>query len=231
MKSNQQTTRRRVIKTGGVALTFGSAGLATTASADSGGGQGILAEGVAEPGDGDLGAFIRGFTSRFSSGYGSPESAENLADRMRNEFNANSDHWISYGNWLAEKEDISVPGSTIVGVDVAITRARWPTRNESVSTTIDAQFDDTTETFSSLEWRTGEPEEPDYEVTLKNKAAESAADELQSFRREYIDTENGEDHELPDEEYLSELVGKYSTSIALGEDSSNVLELLLGGDI
>ena len=218
-------------RSGAVLTAIGTGGLATTtAAADTDSQQGIFAEDIAEPDSVDFRALIRGYSSRFSSGYGAPESAENLADRMRNEFTANSEHWIDYGNWLVESEDVSPPESTIVGVDVAITRARWPTRDEAVSTTIDAQFDDTAEVFSDLEWRTGEPDDPDYEGTIKNKAAESAADELQSFRREFIDTD-GDDHELPDQEYLSELVGKYSSSIAFGEDSKSVLGLLLGGEI
>ena len=232
MPLKDQQTRRRFLRVSGTALTVvGSAGLATTtATAQTDSQPGILAENLAEPDSADLRAFIRGFTSRFSSGYGAPETAENLADRMRNEFNANAGNWIDYGNWLVETEDVSPQESTIVGVDVEISRARWPTRDESVSTTIDAQFDGTTDTFSSLEWTVGEPDDPDYEVTIKNKAAENAADELQYFRREYIATEDGEEHRLPDQEYLSELVGKYSSSIAFGEDSNSVLAVLLGGD-
>lgn len=211
----------------GATLTaVGTAGFASTsAAAQSDTQQGILADGVGE--SGDMWAFIRGKISGYGLA-GAPETAETLADRMRNEFNANSADWIAYGNWLVAEHGVSPMGDTIVGVDVSITRTRWATRDESVATTIDAGYDSEADEFTHLEWRLGAPDEPDYEATLKNTAAENGADELAEFRREFIATEDGEDHKIPSTEYVSRHVGKYSSAIEFGEDSQSVLDLLLG---
>lgn len=211
-------------RTGVVMTAIGTSGLATTtASAQSGSQQGILADGVGE--GGDFRAFFSGLINRYQGGYGAPKSVEDLADDARNEFEANSDLWISYGNWLLEEYDVSSLGTATVGVEFAITRGRWPFRGpESVQTTIDATYDDEAEEFTALEWRLEEPDNPEHEFLVKNNAAENAADELKDFRRQYIDPDGG--HTLPDREYISKLAGKYSGTVLVDEQS--VLELLLG---
>lgn len=231
MSSNPDTStttrREHLQRTAGAALTVSGASVlaSTTASAQTDSQQGILADGVGE--SGHFWAFIQGKIDGYGLA-GTPETAETLADRMRNEFNANSEAWLEYGNWLVAEHDVSPMGDTIVGVDVAITRSRWISRDESVATTIDVGYDTDTEQFTRLEWRLGEPDEPDYEAMVKNKAAENGADELAEFRREFIDTTGEGNHAIPSTEYVSHHVGKYSSAIELGEDGNSVLELLLG---
>ncbi|MFC6809803.1 hypothetical protein ACFQGT_00440 [Natrialbaceae archaeon GCM10025810] len=197
------------------------------ATAESDGSQGILADGISGDAEPDYQSFARGYASRFASVTGAPEDVDALATDARNEFNANSDRWVSYGNWLLEEMDVVGSGDVEVGVDFHISRGRWPTRNERTETTIDVSYDDSEEEFTDLEWLDEAPDDPDFQLTLKNRAAENAADELSEFRAEWIGDDE-DDHELPDDAYLSELTGKYAGSIGLGEDERNVLELLLG---
>lgn len=221
-------TRRRFVQAAGVTFTTtGATALATTASADESGDleQGILADGIVHDTEFDIVAFFGGYFRKYQS-IGPPEDAYTLADRARNEFNANADLWVSYGNWLFDEVGVQGVGDATVAVDVEISRGRWPTRDESVETTIDVGYDDT-EAFESLEWRDEPAEDPDFEITLENHAAENAADELQEFRRKWIgDGEN--DHQIPDDDYLNELAGAYTPHLGFGADSKNVLELLLG---
>jgi len=222
-------SRRQFCRRAGVALTaLGGSGLAaTTASAqtDSSASRGIFGEDVGD--GGDLWAFLRGRME----GYGTvspPEDAATLADRMRNEFNANSADWIDYGNWVIEEAGVEPIGDTVVQVDVALTRLRWPTVDETVATAIDVNYDDTLGEFTGLEWRLGAPEDPDYQATVKNDAAENGAAELAEFRRKFIATEDGERHELPSSEYVSAHAGRYASLIEIGDEGRSVLELFLG---
>ncbi|PCR88691.1 hypothetical protein [Natrinema ejinorense] len=226
MTHSDPQTRRRFLRASGATLAAaGSAGLATTTASAQTNSQGILADGVGE--GGDFMAFIRGRIDGYGLA-GAPETAATLADRLRNEFNANSEHWINYGNWLIDEGGVTALGDTVVGVDVAIDWTRWPTRSESVATTIDAGYDTDTDEFTSLEWRLEEATDPDYQATIKNEAAENGADELAEFRREFIDTDGNGNHEIPSSEYVSHHVGKYSSAIELGKEGRSVLELLLG---
>ncbi|WP_337653283.1 hypothetical protein [Halomontanus rarus] len=220
-------TRRRFLATTGSLAVASTVPTASAQSSSSAPPQGILSNGMGE--GGDRSAFFRGLIASYRGSFGTPDTAETLADRMRNEFVANSDAWIDYGNWLIDEHDVTVLGSATIAVDVTITRMRWPTRDATVETTINATYDEDANAFTGLDWRLEPAEDPHYQVEIKNRAAEHAADELQSFRRQFIDPENG--HELPDSEYVSTIAGKYSTDIGLGEDSRNVLELLLGGEI
>jgi len=214
-------TRRQVLRRSGTALAAaGGAGLATTtASAQTETSGGILADGV---GEGDVWAFLRG---RLSMPTRVTNDATTLADRLRNEFNANTDAWIAYGNWLGAEHDVAPLGSTTVGVDVAVTD--WFADDDVVATTIDGDYDTETDEFTGLEWRLESPDDPDYEATIKDEAAANGADELAEFRRKFIDTETG-DHEIPPSEYVSEHLGRYSGVIELGGDGHTALELLLG---
>lgn len=212
----------------GAALTvLGTSGLvATNASAQTGdGARGIFGDDVGD--GGDLWAFVRGRMSSYGR-VGSPDPAITLADRLRNEFNANADAWIDYGNWVIDEADVEPIGDTVVQVDVVLTRLRWPTADERVATTIDVDYDDATAQFTGLEWRAEAADDPDYQATVKNDAAENGADELQEFRRKFIATDDGEDHALPSSEYVSAHAGRYASLIELGEEGRSVLELFLG---
>ncbi len=214
-------TRRQYCRRAGATLTaLGGAGLATTtASAQTQTEGGILADGV---GEGDVWAFLQG---RLSMPTRVTNDAATLADRLRNEFNANADAWIAYGNWLIDEHGVEPLGSTTVAVDVAVTD--WFDEPDIVATTIDAAYDTEADEFTGLEWRLGSPESPDYEATIKDEAAANGADELAEFRRKFIDAEDG-DHEIPPSEYVSEHLGRYSGVIELGPDGHTALELLLG---
>ncbi|MFP8891834.1 hypothetical protein ACLI4U_18990 (plasmid) [Natrialbaceae archaeon A-CW2] len=223
--TTETTTRRQYMRRSGAALTtVGVAGLAQSASAETNSRQGILADGVGE--GGDLFAFVRGFASKYRDSFGPPDQLETLSDRARNEFNANSQAWVDYGNWLITEQDVEPLGGATVAVDWELTRGRWPTGHGDLETHIDVGFDDDNDRFTSIEWHDESVDEPDYYVTLRNHAAESAADELSEFRREYIEDEKS----VPDVEYVSRLAGRYADGIALGEDSSNVVGLFIGGD-
>lgn len=231
MSKNDHTTtitRRQAIRAGGAAL-VATVPTATTVSADADPGglsRGILADGFDDVEFSTLG-FIRGRSRGYSGGIGPQTPAETLADRMRNEFNANSDAWIRYGNWLLEETETTALGSATVAVDVSLSRRRWFFRAESVPTAIHVKYDDDAEEFVDLDWADGEPADPDYQVEVMDDAAENAADELQQFRRMWID-EDGDDHEIPDGEYLSRLAGRYGSFISLGARERSVLELLVG---
>jgi len=216
-------TRRHFLTTSG-ATVVGTVGLATTtASAQTDAQQGILADGVGE--GGDLRAFILGQIDGLS--LGPPEAtAATLADRLRNEFNANSSHWINYGNWLIDEYGVTALGDTLIAVDVKVDR--WVTDTETVATTIDAGYDTETDTFTSLEWRLGAPDDPDYQAALIDDAAKNGSDELAEFRREFIDTSGEGNHELPSRQYVSRMAGRYSRFVTVGDDGQSVFELLLG---
>lgn len=221
-------TRRQAIRAGGAAL-VASPPAAATAAANSGPqglSQGILADGFDDVEFSTLG-FIRGRSRGYSGGIGPQTPAETLADRMRNEFNANAGAWVSYGNWLIEELETTPLGSVTVAVDVRLSRRRWFFRAETVSTGIHVDYDEDSEQFVDLFWMTGEPDDPDYRVEVKDDAAENAADELQQFRRMWIG-ESRDDHEIPDGEYLSRLAGRYSSFISIGDRERSVLELLVG---
>lgn len=219
----RQYSRRTVLRRGAatVATTVGAAGLAGTATAESDDlPHGVLADGFD---GGDRWAFFtsaaRSQTGRLRSG----SSAEILADRIRNEFNANADAWLSYGNWMLEDQNVSVLGDATVAVDVTKTSRVFG--DDTVATTLEVDYDGTE--FTALEWYLDDADDPDYRIEVRDYAAENAADELQTFRREYIG-DSDDDHELPDETYVSELAGKYWTLLSIGDEERSVLELLLG---
>jgi hypothetical protein len=189
--------------------------------------QGIFGDGVTAS---DFSAFFSGIGSGYSSGFSAPESAETLAERAINEFEANEAAWIDYGDWAAQEHDLTPLGDATIAVDFAITRGRWPTRNNHVATTLDTQFDTDSNTYTSVDWRLEEADSPDYEAVLKNQAAENAADELTNFRREFIGDPDADDpdHQLPSDEYISKMTGRYWSAIRVGEDTEHVLQLLLG---
>ena len=215
-------TRRQLLRTAGTTLTAtGTVGLvATTSTSASTNGQGVLADGFEGS---DLLSFARGYSSRYQY-YGPPEPVDTLADRARNEFNANADAWLEYGTWLVDEADVTPLGSADVGVEFAVTRWRWFTSSESVETTVRVEYDDDAEEFTDLEWSAGESRDADYRVRIEDHAAESAADELQTFRRKFI----GDDHELPSSKYLSEVAGRYKGTIRFDAETTSVLELLIG---
>lgn len=218
-------TRRAVIKRGGAAgagaIAIGTSGVAT-ASDDPDEFAGVFGHEFEV--ERDTMAFARGILSGFN-GLSAPPRVETLADRARNEFQANRDVWVSYGNWIIDEHGSAPADAKEIGVEFSLTRTRWATRSESAATTIDVTFEN--DRVDELDWRSGEPDDPDYEVELRNYAAERAADELQTFRREWID-EGGDDHELPSNEYLNELAGSYLPSVYLGSDSQSTIEVLLG---
>lgn len=212
--------RQFLQRTAGATLTVVGASTFLATSASASGPQGVLADGLTvEP---DYRAFMGGYLDRYRSNLGVPEGVETLADRARNEFNANAQAWVDYGNYLLDEADVVGSGDATVGVTFEIGRTRWPTRDESVATTIDVGVDG--DQFDSLEWHADEPDDPDFEVTLSGPATENAADELSEFRREFID----DGHQVPDDEYLNTVAGKYAGSIGLGSDTKSVLEVLLG---
>lgn len=226
--ARDRQTRRRFLQAGGAAaVTIGTAGLATTTASAQSDSQGILADGITGDTEQNWQAFVGGYLSRFGGVTGAPDGVDDLATDARNEFNANADLWVSYGNWLLEERDVTGSGDTTVGVEFRLTRGRWPTRDDSRETSIDVGYDDATEEFTSLEWRDEAAEDPDFELTLENLAAENAADELSDFREDWIGTEES-DHEFPDDDYLNHMAGKYASSIGIGPDSKGVLELFFG---
>lgn len=216
-------------RTGAALTAVGGAGLATTnVSAQTDNGGGILADGIAADVQPDYSAFVDGAVSRFTSTVGPPKNATTLATAARNEFNANSDRWVSYGNWLLDKNDLEGSGDSVVGVEFRITWTRWPMSGSSRRTTIDVGYDDSAEQFTSLEWRDEPAEDPDFEMRLENKAAENAATELSTFRRKWIAESDSESHTFPSDSYLNRIGGKYSNDVFLGSDSKSVLELFFG---
>jgi len=227
MTDETTTTRRRVLA-GTATAAAATVPVVGTTAAESNGTQGILADGVGDSDDAI--AFLDGWYESFRGGFDPFEEAVTLADRMRNEFNANRDRWLSYGSWLLDEHDVSPIGDATLRVDVAITRSlREPLREtETVTTTITTEFDESTGAYTELDWIDGTTDaDPTYQVTVKDYAAQQAANELQTFRRRYIgDSRDG--HELPEAEYLSRLAGRHASDIGLGEESKHVLELLLG---
>ncbi|WP_440767503.1 hypothetical protein [Natronorubrum sp. DTA7] len=227
---DQTHSRRRILRASGATVaTVSTAGLATTASADendpeSEATKGILADGLEVEG-GDTRAFFSGLLSSFSIGRST--EVDKLADEIRNEFRANTEAWISYGNWVIDTYDNVEPaGSVTVQVDVV--QSPWYSdKEERVATTIEATFDDENYEYTGLEWHLGKPDNPDYTVEVRNSAAEDANDDLLEYRRKHID-EHGDDHQLPDEEYVSKMAGKYSPRLVFGDDSESVLNVLIG---
>lgn len=222
--TEHNTSRRRFIQGAGATLTtVGGAGLvATTASAD-GSSQGILGDGIeASP---DYLAFTSGFVSQYSRIASSSPDIENVADSARNEFGNNSELWVEYGNWLAEEYDASGIAGGTANVTFEITRGSSPFGGpQSTETAIEAFYEDGE--FTDLEWRAEPVDDPDFEATLRDNAAIGASDELQDFRREFIDSDRG--HELPDNEWLNELAGRYANSLSLSGNTKATLEVLLG---
>ena len=216
-------------RAGVVMTTTGTAGLASTATAQSDGEelpQGLLGGGLDVDG-GSLWAFFRGFRSARQMPFSSTSSLENLADGMRNEFDANEEHWLNYGNWLiSEYDEIEPLGTTTVQVDVFESTVRG--EGDRVETVIDAEFDDTADEYTAIDWRVEEPEDPDYQVGIKDSHARLADDDLMEFRRKHIDESGDGNHEIPDGEYVEELKGRYWDGITVGPESKGVLEILVG---
>jgi len=230
MISDDPQSRRRFLRTSGVALA--TAGLATTpASAQTETNsppQGLLANGLTVEG-GNKWAFTEALMASLMPSASPTPSAKTLAGRMRNEFTANSDDWVDYGNWLISEHDMIEPlGTVTLGLDVKVGRY-WPNEDERVQTTVEAVYDEDAEEFTDVGWWIETPDDPDYRVQIQDKAARDAADELQEFRRRFIAEEEGETHTLPDKTYVSRLAGKYAPHVRWGEDSKHILELLLGG--
>ena len=224
--------RRRILQRTGAALTaIGTAGLTASASASAQTDgdeppQGLLGGGFDVEG-GDIWAFLRGFKSARQSPLASTPSLENLADGMRNEFVANEEHWLNYGNWLiAEYDDVEPLGTTTLQVDVFESTVRG--EGDRVETVIEAEFDDTTDEYTAIDWRVEAPDDPDYQVGIKDSHARLADDDLMEFRRRFIDESGDGEHELPDGEYVEELKGRYWDGLTFGPDSKGVLEILVG---
>lgn len=178
----------------------------------------------------DTWALIRGYLRRLGS-IGRPPNVETLADRTRNEFDSNSEAWLSYGNWLLDEHGSSPVTEATVAVDFRLTRRHWPTANDHTETTLDVRLDSAGETVDELAWTDDAPEDADYHIELRNDAAIAAADELQRFRRLWIaddEESDDDDHELPSDEYLSELAGRHAPNLVLGDSEQSVLEILLG---
>ncbi|WP_247005182.1 hypothetical protein [Halosolutus gelatinilyticus] len=211
-----------------MALTaIGASGFAATSAAAESSSlpQGILADGLDVEG-GDFWAFFRGFRSARQIPFSRKPSIENVADSIRNEFTANEEHWIAYGNWLIDKYDVEPLGTTTVQVDVI--EVNRLSDDEHVPTTIQSEYDETTEQLTAIAWEIGEAEDPDYQVGIEDKHARLATEDLQEFRRRYIDESGDGEHELPDGEYVEELKGRYWDGLRFGEDSQTVIELLVG---
>lgn len=227
--NDRQYDRRTVLKRGGLYVGAVGAGVsfapAKPARADDAPVQlenGVLADGFE---GGDRMAFIGGMLRSALDRRRRPPQASILADRLRNEFNANSEMWLSYGNWLLDEHDVTVLGDTTVGVDVAVTSRVFD--DDIVETSLEVGFDDSEERFEELAWIDDGPDDPEYQIRIEDYAAASGEIELYEFRQEFIG-EDVDDHELPDEEYLSRLAGKYRSSIRFGDRERSVLELLLG---
>ncbi|SEW32918.1 hypothetical protein [Natrinema salifodinae] len=223
--------RRRVLRQTGATLTaIGTAGLATTTASaqtdDDSPPGGLLASGF-DVGNGSIFAFLRGFRSARQSPLAQTPSLENLADGMRNEFVANEEHWINYGNWLVSEHDEVEPlGTTTLQVDVFESTIRG--EGDRVETVIEAEYDDSTEEFTAIDWRIEAPENPDYQVGIKDSHARLADDDLMEYRRKFIDESGDGNHAMPDGEYVEELKGRYWDGITIGPDSKGVLEILVG---
>lgn len=169
---------------------------------------------------------FQGFISRFD-GFSAPPDAETLSERARNEFVANEEAWLSYGNWILEEYDADPVESATIAIDFTLTRRTWPTMSGSTRTGLHVTFDSDAQLVERIDWRQEEPDDPDYEVELTNKAAEEAADELQRFRGLWIDEHDG-DHELPTDEYFSRMGGRYFSAVSFGQESRNIIDVLLG---
>lgn len=229
--TQKSQTRRRFLRTSAATATaIGATGLASssaTAQTSSSPPQGLLANGLNIE-DADRMAFMSGFVSSLTPSMSPTPSAKTLADRMRNEFTANSEHWVDYGNWLINEHDNIEPlGTVTLGVEVVVSRY-WPNPDERVETMVKAEYDDQAGEYTNLGWWIETPDNPDYQVEIRDKAARNAADELQEFRRKFIGDKDGESHKLPTESYVSELSGKYATYLRFGEDSKHIMELLVG---
>ena len=221
--TRDNTTRRQFIKvTGTSAAAVGGLGTIATASAETNTEGGVLGPGFAP--EFELQAFVGGFMQRYRTVGGPPDDVEDMAARARNEFGNNEDLWLSYGNWLLDEAEVNADGDATVAVDFEITRRRWPINTQRTPTVIEVEADDR---FEAVSWELGEAEDPDFEVTVANVAAESAADELSKFRREWIG-ENEDDHEHPSDEHLNELAGQYWDGISFGDSERSVIEVLLG---
>ncbi|APX98672.1 hypothetical protein BB347_17715 (plasmid) [Natronorubrum daqingense] len=147
---------------------------------------------------------------------------------MRNEFEANTDAWISYGNWLIDEFDDVQPAGTVT-VQVDILQTKRLDDDDRVETVLEAEFDENQHEYTDLSWTVDEPDDPDYTIAIRNSAALNASDDLLEYRRSYIDESGDADnHELPDEEYVSTLAGKYAPGLIFGEEEHSVLELLVG---
>lgn len=173
-------------------------------------------------------AFLRGWFTGART-INTPSTTVTLADRARNEFVANQDAWISYGNWLIDEHGGVPTEEAVIGLDFAITQtgSLLSLQTGRTETAIYATLDSDAGEVESIEWVLEAPDSPDYHVTLENDAAQGAADELQSYRREWIDMD-GDDHALPTDEYLNELAGEYWTNLRLGADSKSIVQVILG---
>lgn len=226
-QSKPKQTRRRFLKAG--AATAAAATVPATASAQTSTDDppgGLFADGF-EVSSSDFLAFIRGFQDARQYSLSAGSSLENLADAMRNEFVANEDHWLNYANWLLENHtDVEPLGTTTLQIDVIDPSLTG--EDKRVETVLEADYDDTTRTFTAVDWRLENPENPDYVVGITKRHARLATDDLMAFRREYIDESGDDNHELPDDEYLNELAGRYWDGLRLGPESKGVLEVLVG---
>lgn len=223
-------TRRRFIAGATAVATAGVIGATATTPAAASSPNGILADGF-ESGDPSHFAFARGFVSAYSSSVLWPShDLDDYVDRAVNEFRANEAAWIDYGDWLASEHDFEPAGETVVAVDWRFTRGRWPTLDDHVETVVEAEYDSSAERFDRVRWEIDTADDADYSITLQNRAVEHAADELSQFRREWIGDPHDDEpnHALPSDEYVSEMAGRYLSSVRFGDDGEHVLEILLG---
>jgi hypothetical protein len=220
-------TRRRALRAGAIGTVMATTGMTALASpasaATAPNPDGVLADGFSGA---DFWAFLTGLGERYSPPITAAPESQTLSDRIRNEFGNNTDAWVDYGNWLLDEQDVEPIGTAEIAVTVEITRLRSVTSPGRTTTSLVVEYDDFDDRFVDLDWTDTEPEAPDYEITVRNRAAERAADELQTFRRRYIGPQG--DHQLPATEYISTLAGRYNDAVLIGEQSAHVLGLLLG---
>lgn len=220
--TTSQYTRRRFLATTAAVGTVGIATTQPTAATDDF--AGVFGTELAV--DVDYVAGIRGYFRRLRT-VGPQPTAETLAERARNEFDSNQAAWVRYGNWLLAEYGGSPVGTATIAVDFRLTRRQWPTGTGHTETTLDIDFDDAGDRVDSVTWSLDSASDPDHRTEIRDGAAVAAADELQRFRRLWID-EDGDDHEFPDDAYLSEVVFRHAPDVVFGSDEQPILEVLLG---
>ena len=196
-------TQTRIITTTAVAAllvaSLAGAAVAPAAATHNGDENGTVGDALTPSDNGILAGIIgtaSGFTDRAKYAvFGADDSATENRDAAVSTFNQYNDTLLAYAN------NRSIHEGSVVQVDCTID-------DETATSYIVADYNDSSEEYTSAEAVTSTDRSVDHTVTLEGAACDNAAEEIEYFHDEFA----SEDKDVT-KRYMAEMAGKYAGSV------------------